>query len=100
MFLHWAFLFKIYSLYSCTFQRIIKNKFGNVNNLIVYLQYNKQLKTKIMTNETLELAKQNAKQIMDLLMECILDKNISIEDRKKYYADYIKISTNYLILSK
>lgn len=53
-----------------------------------------------MTNINLETAKQEAKQIMDLLMECILDKNISIEDRKKYYADYIKISTNYLILSK
>jgi hypothetical protein len=53
-----------------------------------------------MTNTNLETAKQEAKQIMDLLMECILDKNISIEDRKKYYADYIKISTNYLILSK
>ena len=53
-----------------------------------------------MTNETLELTKQNTKKIMDLLMECILDKNNSIEDRNKYYSDYLKLSANLLILSK
>jgi hypothetical protein len=53
-----------------------------------------------MTNETLELTKQNTQKIMDLLMECILDKNISIEDRNKYYSDYLKLSANLLLLSK
>lgn len=43
---------------------------------------------------------QNTKLIMNKLMECIKDKNISISDRKQYYTEYLQISKNYLMLTK
>ena len=43
---------------------------------------------------------QSTKQIMDLLMNCITDKKTSIQDKKIYYSEYLKLSAIYLIESK
>jgi hypothetical protein len=43
---------------------------------------------------------QNLKNIMSLLMNCIQDKNISIQERNKYYSEYLQLSQNLLLLSK
>lgn len=48
------------------------------------------------TNKTIK----STKQIMDLLMNCITDKKISIEDKKFYYSEYLKLSAIYLIESR
>lgn len=45
-------------------------------------------------------AKNKAKKIMDLLMNCINDPKLSTKERNKYYSEYLKVSANYLILSK
>jgi len=42
----------------------------------------------------------STKEIMDLLFACINDKNISKEDRKFYYSEYLKLSAIYLLESK
>jgi len=42
----------------------------------------------------------STKEIMDLLMVCINDKNISMKDRNNYYAEYLKLSAIYLIESR
>lgn len=43
---------------------------------------------------------QSTKQIMDLLMNCITDKKTSIEDKKFYYSEYLKLAAIYLIESR
>ena len=43
---------------------------------------------------------ENTKKIMNLLLECVKDKNISIKERNVYYAEYLQIAKNLLILSK
>lgn len=46
------------------------------------------------------IAKGKAKKIMDALFECINDKNLSKEERKQYYKQYLEVSANYLILCR
>ena len=46
------------------------------------------------------IAKDKAKKIMDALFECMNDKNLSKEERKQYYQDYLEVSANYLILCR
>lgn len=43
---------------------------------------------------------ENTKKIMNLLLECVKDKNICIKDRNLYYAEYLQLAKNLLILSK
>jgi hypothetical protein len=43
---------------------------------------------------------ENTKKIMNLLLECVKDKNISIKERNVYYAEYLQLAKNLLILSK
>jgi hypothetical protein len=43
---------------------------------------------------------QNTKKIMNLLLECVQDKNISIKERNVYYAEYLQLAKNLLILTK
>lgn len=43
---------------------------------------------------------ENTKKIMNLLLECVKDKNISIKERNVYYAEYLQLAKNFLILSK
>ena len=45
-------------------------------------------------------AKNETKKIMDSLMVCINDTKLSMKERNAYYAEYLKLSINYLILSK
>lgn len=45
-------------------------------------------------------AKNEAKKVMDHLLKCIQDTKISAKERKEYYSEYLKISANYLILSR
>jgi hypothetical protein len=40
------------------------------------------------------------KQTMDLLMNCIKDKNIDMKTKKEYYSEYLQLSKSYLLLSK
>ena len=58
----------------------------------------KQLKQNKM--KTTITTTQSTKQIMDLLMNCITDKKTSIQDKKIYYSEYLKLSAIYLIESK
>tara|TARA_B110000503_G_scaffold93568_1_gene141096 strand:- start:1879 stop:2037 length:159 start_codon:yes stop_codon:yes gene_type:complete len=43
---------------------------------------------------------ENIKNIMNLLLECVKDKNISIKERKQYYTEYLQLAQNLIILSK
>jgi hypothetical protein len=43
---------------------------------------------------------ENTKKVMNLLLECVKDKNISIKERNVYYAEYLQLAKNLLILSK
>jgi hypothetical protein len=52
---------------------------------------------KLVINNT---SKNQAKEIMNHLLACIQDKKISKKQRNEYYSEYLKISANYLILSK
>jgi hypothetical protein len=45
-------------------------------------------------------AKNKAKNVMDALMNLIQDPKTSAKDKKEYYSEYLKISANYLILSR
>lgn len=40
------------------------------------------------------------KKIMSALLACVQDKNISIQERNKYYSEYLQFSQNLLLLSK
>lgn len=40
------------------------------------------------------------KELMNYLMSCVKDKNISIQERNDYYAEYLKLAQNYLSISK
>jgi len=46
------------------------------------------------------IAKDKAKKVMDALFECMNDKSLSKEERKQYYKEYLKVSSNYLILCR
>lgn len=46
------------------------------------------------------IEKQNAKLIMEKLMNCVKDKSIDAKTRNEYYAEYLKVSKTFLILSK
>ena len=46
------------------------------------------------------IAKDKAKQVMDVLFECMNDKNLSKEERQQYYKEYLEVSANYLILCR
>ena len=41
---------------------------------------------------------ENTKKIMNLLLECVKDKNISIKERNAYYSEYLQLAKNLLIL--
>ena len=43
---------------------------------------------------------ETTKKIMNLLLECVKDKNISIKERNVYYAEYLQLFKNLYILSK
>lgn len=45
-----------------------------------------------------EIAK--LKKIMNSLLACVQDKSISIQERNKYYSEYLQLSQNLLLLSK
>jgi hypothetical protein len=45
-------------------------------------------------------AKNEAKKVMDALMACVQDSKLSKQERNSYYAEYLKVSANYLILSR
>lgn len=55
----------------------------------------KQTKTTTMKTEI-----ETTKKIMNLLLECVKDKNISIKERNVYYSEYLQFAKNLLILSK
>ena len=55
---------------------------------------------KIMKVVVNNKAKNEAKKVMDHLLKCIQDTKISAKERKEYYSEYLKISANYLILSR
>lgn len=40
------------------------------------------------------------KETMSALLECVKDKTIDIKQRNEYYAEYLQLSSNLLILSK
>lgn len=64
----------------------------------LYLFYNQNINTmKVVVNN---IAKDKAKKVMDALFECMNDKNLSKEERKQYYQDYLEVSANYLILCR
>lgn len=39
----------------------------------------------------------STKEMMNLLMNCIKDSNVSNQDKKFYYSEYLKLSKIYLI---
>ena len=43
---------------------------------------------------------ENTKNIMNLLLECVKDKNISIKERNQYYSEYLQLAKNLIILTK
>ncbi len=43
---------------------------------------------------------ENTKKIMNFLLECVKDENISIEVRNQYYSEYLRLAKNLIILSK
>jgi len=43
---------------------------------------------------------ENTKKIMNLLLECVKDKNISIQERNQYYSEYLQLAQNLIKLSK
>jgi hypothetical protein len=43
---------------------------------------------------------ENTKKIMNLLLECVKDKSISIEERNQYYSEYLQLAKNLIILSR
>lgn len=61
----------------------------------IYICLTNQLKQNKMKTEI-----ENTKKIMNLLLECVKDKNISIKERNVYYAEYLQLAKNLLILSK
>lgn len=52
---------------------------------------------KVVSNN-IELNK--CKEVMKSLMILIKDSKTSIEDKKQYYADYLQLSANSLIMSR
>ena len=40
------------------------------------------------------------KETMSALLECVKDKTIDAKERNKYYAEYLELSKNLLILSR
>jgi len=40
------------------------------------------------------------KTTMDHLMVCIKDQSVSAADKKEFYADYLQLSANYLIMMR
>lgn len=44
--------------------------------------------------------KNETKEIMNALLACVKDKNISASDRKHYYSEYLKLSASYIIQSR
>ena len=68
-------------------------------NIFFYICTNKQTKTNIMkTVKTPTI--ENTKKIMNLLLECVKDKNISIQERNQYYSEYLQLAQNLIKLSK
>jgi hypothetical protein len=53
-----------------------------------------------MTKAKINSEIKKTENTMELLMNCIQDKSISIVDRKQYYKDYLVASTYFLNLSK
>lgn len=51
---------------------------------------------KLISSPTIE----NTKAIMNALLECIKDKNISAKERNEYYKEYVSLAANLLILSR
>ena len=60
----------------------------------MYIIKNKQKKT------TMKTEIETTKKIMNLLLECVKDKNISIKERNVYYSEYLQLAKNLLVLSK
>jgi hypothetical protein len=54
---------------------------------------------KIVVNNK-AITKDKLKKVMDCLMNIIQDPKTSAKDRKEYYSEYLKISADYLILSR
>lgn len=52
---------------------------------------------KVVANN-IELNK--CKEVMKSLMNLIKDNNTSKEDKKYYYSEYLKLSANFLIMSR
>lgn len=63
---------------------------------LMYICQTKQLKNTITMEK--EIAK--LKKIMNSLLACVQDKSISIQERNKYYSEYLQLSQNLLLLSK
>ena len=60
----------------------------------MHIIINKQKKT------TMKTEIETTKKIMNLLLECVKDKNISIKERNVYYSEYLQLAKNLLVLSK
>jgi len=66
------------------------------NKSIIFVETNKENMELVVDN----IAKDKAKKVMDALFECMNDKSLSKEERKQYYKEYLKVSSNYLILCR
>jgi len=51
---------------------------------------------KIVKSPTIE----STKKIMNLLLDCAQDENLSRIERNQYYKDYLKVAENLILLSK
>ena len=72
-------------------------------NLIRFI-YKKVVDLNIIKNKqkktTMKTEIETTKKIMNLLLECVKDKNISIKERNVYYSEYLQLAKNLLVLSK
>ena len=58
------------------------------------------LKTTTMTQSQINIEIRNTKEIMNNLMNCVKETNITIEDRNTYLSDYNKLAVYFLQLNQ
>ena len=81
--------------------KLKKNKkkfFNSESNSIFDLSITqKQNKMQVVVNNT---KTKSTKEMMNLLMDCIKDSNVSKQDKNFYYSEYLKLAKIYLQESK
>jgi hypothetical protein len=53
-----------------------------------------------MTTLQINTEIKKVEKTMELLMNCVEDKNISTKERNQYYKDYLEVSNYFLQLSR